>query len=571
MRAAIAGLCLVLVASPGFPQSSEHDERIARLYYDQAAALLAEGQREIAERTASSGLRFDPESSDLYAVFARAVIPNQRRTSDAEQALVRALSFGSFLSERELDSELALSELYLRTMRFQSALDVLNGIDPVLRESGTLPAAYYALRGRAELGLGRVGAATRTAREGLRRYPGNPQIYAVLVARDDLPDPDELAWLDRHRADSEAYRRVILGVMDLLPADRRLSDLLDIYEELFGPGPDYHARRLRRTQGREAQAGLIREIIAAGGLADLGLLRSVWGAVDEDVRSSELIPALRSFAGESRLDADRNGYYEEIVVVDENGSFERRLDADENGRAELEISVSAAGKVTELVSRRTSVPAELSYDRYPQVGSVSFTQPGARLRYHLIPRRITFERIAASEFLPEDRPLWTREPALLETAPLVDEALALRHAFRRDVETQESFRIDLIFDNRLSESLIDTDNDGRFDQILAYRDGELSIGARDLDDDGHFELVDQFASGRLVTLGYDEDADGTYEFLQSPDGQARAWDFNDDGSVDVVDLSLGVEALIEPFSETSGLLPGDQLLSVSEWREEDIE
>jgi hypothetical protein len=236
---------------------------------------------------------------------------------------------------------------------------------------------------------------------------------------------------------------------------------------------------------------------------------------------------VRDFSGSRTLDADEDGFYEELYQL-QQGSLERWvLDRDQDGVAEAEVRFDS-GQPVSLVAGGL----EFRYSSYPWLERVTARDGRGRRVYELEPYR---ERLA----LFAGSPPFGSAPLRLASGRWPGEAEVARMAFamRETPMGGAERRYTLLGGQvvRLEEAPYD---DGKYGRVLEYARGRPVSGRRDLDRDGFFEVHESYSAGELRGLSEDADGDGRPEFWEQfgPEGTRRFWDYDGDGRADSREL-----------------------------------
>jgi tetratricopeptide (TPR) repeat protein len=527
-------LVIALVAIGGAPiEAQERAPEAAAAWLDQARMLFASGALSQADDFASRALEFFPDWSDARYLRARIALANRATTRQGIAELSAALQAASWTSVDPEEAAAALGDVLVRTRQYAEAIRTLSG---VVSRRPELPAPLLALA-RAHERSGAPGQALAEAQLGWRLFPSESG-FPVLAS----------GILDAQGKRVQA-RALIREALALRPTDpalllrdaelesdpARRIEAADRY--LAGGGRDPLAAALGMEASRAASAPAskyLEQFIADGGLGREDLLERASLAVAEDAALVRTLgDSQRSFAGDRTLDADGDGWWEQLWRYRGGELTEWTLDENQDGVPEL-VETFASGAPASIEFRpQPDVTYTASYDRYPYVTQVAEEGPSGARTWLLAPATLSIP------FLAEGRPL-TPTPAEVR-----------RMARRQEERNAGGGVVRTVWLNAGVPAYMeeDTTGDGRVDHKLWYVNGVPDHGLRDLTGNGTFPVRESWRDGKLASEVVDTNGDGRpdYEELYSPTPM-RLWDYDEDGRWDSRQYSSGGGTTIREIS-----------------------
>ena len=573
----VAVLLVLITTWPTFGQDNDlgsglsigpdpdSQERVSALYRDAAQELYAAGNVRAAETLIDRGLAFNDASPDLLALKGRIAAAAQFRTHEALALFSEALEEGNFGS-LALDAVAAdYAQVSLRIGQPEQAVRILD------RHVGEPPyenPRLYRLRSEALNALGRPGDAVDVTASGLERFPGDVELFSLKFNREQSPDPLLLRRLRRLEAESPAYSRLLLSYAALLenPAERRRE--IERYFDLGGEDPLASVLMLEVTEDPRPE---IDRFESLGGVEDKYLVERAYGSLQEGEARTRLRELINGFTGVMERDEDRDGFVEGRYEL--QGGDLRRWTRDRDTDGVPEFDVTFRDRVPQAATLlQGDGYATLRYGDFPDVDRAALVGPGEPSpALSLNPAEVspTLRTISRDNFLV----YYDIRPGALEMqilsdqmdwgSPVPDAALSLGVVEALPILTDQALRraahrrYSLVRGERvtqwLTEGLVareeaDRNGDGRVDHRLLFEDGQAVSGIRDVDSDGIFEVSEQYSDGELRLIAVDDDDDGIAEYTERHGDDLRlAWDFDDDGEIDVEELRQGRERVERAF------------------------
>lgn len=573
---AVSILAFTLTATP---PAAAADRAIARSCYEQAQSLVQAAAYPEAARLLEGAIEFDPGYSDawyLLSVIERRDPAGRACGIEALERAVREDSWdpagpeaGAEASAVRQKARLELAAELLRTGRLEEAVRHLR----LLEQDQTPEARVPVLLARAFLEQGARAEAGAAAEEGLKRFPGEPELYRLaaraLEARGRAEEARRL--LDNARKLLPLQETLILERARLEPDGGRRLDLLRRYRELKGDDPSAAVLALEvKALDPQAAAGYLEFFLQHGGdrrleeLIEAARLLRPRADLQDRLRGSA-----RGYSGPRWIDRNRDGDWEERYEYREGALRSWVLDRDQDGQPEARAEFLGGPDdpvPVELSLRRSGGEALLlRYGAYPHLDAVSVSAGGrpacaggssgsapagggapagadARLEYRLVPFRLSADLLQIETPIVDSFPSRVRfqAPAAEALAAGLDPGALRLHSYRVDEvgSGDGAVRRTTTLLAGLPVSLEeDSDGDGRIDHRVQYRAGVPWSGSRDLEGDGVYEVREEYAEGALVRILWDENGDGRPEYAEQPGANgSRSWDYDGDGLFDHTEI-----------------------------------
>ena len=221
------------------------------------------------------------------------------------------------------------------------------------------------------------------------------------------------------------------------------------------------------------------------------------------------------------------------------------LDRNQDGVSEIDVEFEGRLPSVAIIESPSGL-ATVRYERYPYVYSVALPHPDGSVRSIVRPRSL---RYTILDGLPEAGPLYGSEVQLRQPLPRLD----LRSVARGAIAEEDVSPDGLVTERRyldqgvVTRLVADLDRDGAWDLLTVMEDGMPKASVRDIDNDGRFEVVEGFDHGRLVIRAIDENDNGTPEIVELFEDDAREWDLNEDGEIDLREFGLMTDSVLDEF------------------------
>ena len=339
--------------------------------------------------------------------------------------------------------------------------------------------------------------------------------------------------------------RLILDYASIAPnsAERRWA--VDRYREAGGDDPRIAVVLLPDDPGAAVEL-----FLTLDGFGSLDAVDAIVGAARDAAAGamSLLAAAAADFSGESFRDADRDGFWEERVVVEDGTIVAWERDVRQDGTIDQRITLIdgeiAAFEVLDEVAART-----VRYGLYPFVESVRMRFPDGERHFVLRPRSLTLRVV---DLLPEGG------PTILSGFSVRDDAsVPAQSDLQRNATHVDEMRQDDVLERRFMEAGVvafvarDSNGDGSWDHLLMADRGVPVRAVRDSNFDGRFDVTEGYRDGELVALAIDSTGDDVPDVFYGVDESAFVdWDLDGDGRIDVREYREWRGAVLRSFPLT---------------------
>lgn len=521
----------------------------------QARVLAGAGSESAAASLLDASLQIYPEFSESCRLYAQLRLRRQEDTRSGIDWLRRAIASGSWVDSSPQVAALELARALVRTRRYAEARTALASLGPRPGLGARDDPEAALLWGQVLLGQRQPAGAVSYWSEALQRYPLDSRLYLHLArALRRLGRATEaLEVLSRGRRELPQAAELSLEAARLASPRALRLQFLEEYAQHGGRDPAAAALELT-LQPKDAQ-GLLARFLEQGGNSRLLPLDALiaYCRTRPGRLASSLLSAVQEYTGERTVDADEDGYYEELYRL-AGGSLESwRLDQDQDGVPEAEVRF-ASGAPQSL----SAGGLEYRYSSYPFLAEVAVQNPQAPRSYQLEPYRVRLALFRGSPVIASPTRLSPLRLELLDRSwpgerAVRGQSYALLEYEPGSTVVRRRFTLGGGAVLRLEES---PDGQGRYGHVVECGRGLPVSGRRDLDGDGRYELREQYAGGKLSALILDQDGNGRPEYRQEflADGTRSSWDYNQDGVTDTVELERpGGEVVLEFSSRLNGV------------------
>ncbi len=503
------------------------ESNIAYGYYLQAKSLFLAGRFESAARLLDISLEFYPSYSESAFLYAKLFLRQQETTPQAIDSLQDAISSNTWVDTDPLIPRIELARVYVRTTRFRQAQQIIAGLEETILGGRGNP-DLSGLWAQTLMGTGEWGRAEDFLRDAVRRFPRSSGLYMLLAQ-----------VLNRRGNRVEAKKLLERGIREM-PTDAELLyqlaaletdteirvELVDRYLRVGGTDPG--AALLAIVGGAGDSERFVEDFFRLGGNGRIGyieILREYGGGTEAGVARM-----LDGYTGTRILDANRDGYYEQLYRYEAGQLRLWTADRDQDGIPEATIRFEGDDPRTLLLSSGENLRyMEYTYSDYPYLEEVAFVSGSTRRQYRVIPYQL-------------DRPALVSPTRRAFSFDLRSDVAATEEYFRKNSYRMEEYSEDSMIPDRVYHYLngritrIDDNPDslGNFSHTVHYAGSLPAEGYRDLDGDGVPEIREEFAEGSLRRITLDKNGDGVNEFEQVFESGSTLmyWDYNDDGLFD---------------------------------------
>lgn len=530
--------------------SSSGPPSIARAYFDEARLRADVGDWQGAASLVAEAEQSDPRDSDVRYLSALAALRNGAYPGICIAELDAAIAAARFRYYNARDALSLKAELLVRSGRFLEALEALRGIP--------LDADARWIRCRAFLGADDRSSFDKEVAASLAAFPGDARFARV--------------FLERYGMDSGSFAPT-QGERSLI--DTILSRLGGLAEE----DPELPVLASPLLADRAARRDSVLAYRASGGKsARATLLALDYGIIDEKAACAELFSGvyplsladLRRALDLARSDEDRaavgtalDSYSGPLTIGDGKGMHESaqlrsgraiqwtRSYDDERGH--VSYAATLVDEVpTSLDVSRPEGELRVSYGSYPSCTSISIRQDSRSTEYRFAPGALSYAPLKPQLLLGQGAgqrfiPIATIAQPPTETA-CAAAALSIAVTSGDGQERQTTSMENGIPQRR------ETWKAGRLYSVLQYDRGRPSVERVDEDGDGRYEterLYGSDASGNpaVVWVRIDTKGSGIFDYReQLVPPYRKEWDFDDDGSIDAVQLTEPDGSLLRQFS-----------------------
>jgi tetratricopeptide (TPR) repeat protein len=503
------------------------ESNIAYGYYQQAESLFLAGRFESAARLLDISLEFFPSFSESAFLYAKLYLRQQETTSQAINSLQDAISSNTWVDTDPLIPRIELARVFVRTTRFRQARQIIAGLEEnVLGGRGNPD--LTSLWAQTLIGTGELGSAENFLRDAVRRFPQSSNLYTLLAQvfnrRGNRAGAKNLLGRGIREMPRDAE---LLYQLAALEADSEIrTELVDRYLRVGGTDPG--AALLAIIGGAEDSERFIEEFFRLGGNGRVGYIETLleYGGRTE----AGVARMLDGYTGTRILDANRDGYYEQLYRYEAGQLRSWISDQDQDGIPEATIRFDGDDPRALLLGSGENLPhMEYRYSDYPYLEEVAFVSGSTRREYRIIPYQL-------------DRPALASPTRRAFSFELRSDVAATEEYFRKNSYRMEEYSEDTMTPDRVYHYLsgritrIDDNPDpkGNFTHTVHYVGLLPAEGYRDLDGDGIPEIREEFAEGSLRRITLDKNGDGVNEFEQvfEPGSTRMYWDYNDDGLFD---------------------------------------
>jgi tetratricopeptide (TPR) repeat protein len=526
------------------------DKDIALNYVAQADRLYAAGNSGEAEKLLLSSLEFWPGFSESCFLLYRINCSNQATTRKGFDYLLLAIKNGSWKYTEPSLAQRELGKIYLQTRRFAEAKTVL--LKDLNRRLEDPLVYYYLIRSLGSLHESAL--FERTLGEALDRFPQYSDFYITAARYYNGIGQNKKAvdFIDNGISEIPDDEYLLLVKSTLSNNSEEKKTLLNRYFAKKGEKPEAYVEAIRAKLGTPSM--YIGLFIEKGGLHYADLLDELNRLVSANDKKI-IATAMGKYNGDSIVDEDGDGLFEERYVY-KNGKLQIfQLDRNQDGIPEIEL-LFESGKPEKLsfADSETHVVSCI-YSAYPFLKSVSFFNSITEKKYILLP---TAYSIRIVDFPAAKSGSGSNEPIRLkinQTIKIPSEDRISAAAFRVDEYTLPSF-----FPGKSSDLLsgktilvkIDESGNHRYDHIINYANNLPVSGVRDLDSDGEFETTETYLNGHLTQLLSDKNNNGKPDFIElfSENGNPKEfrWDYTHDGIMDTIEYITGPHKVTYVFS-----------------------
>lgn len=520
---------------------------MSRLYSEVVTGEIVdpEGARDLIR----SALDFNPESSDALYLRAHLLRDDQAMTESVQSDLERALESDTFSLVDRAEAQVMLAELLVRTGRPGETFAVVEEIRPG-PDTGdeTLRQALYvealAARIAQETGTDDGERFLSVLTEARGRYPDDPRFFSLELALEDFPSFRYRRELERLMRENERDTPGLLEALQRyaltapVPGERTWA--YETYIDMGGTNPGI-ALALAGTEDSRA----VESFLELGGLGRRGYLRRLAAAVDEEGRAA-LEAALTGFTGDSFVDADDNGFWEERLTLEGGTASRWTVDRNQDGAFEIDLRFLENEPETAVILQPEGQIA-VDYEVYPYARSVSVPGATGSTEYGLRPYAVSVEIL---EELPPRATALISPLELRQGLSGVDlDAVRRAATARRDLNAAGAVtRQDYLEQETVNRSIVDRNGDGIPEELITYSGGVPDASLRDIDGDGYFEVATDYVNGREVMTAIDENDDGYPEVTEyAEDGGRREWDLNSDRRIDVTEFGIWTDSVRRLF------------------------
>lgn len=387
---------LVFLTAASHPIAATDDvySEIASDLVTQSVRLLNEGDEARARSLLERAARIHPVNPDAQWLLASLDLDDQEKTPETIQHLERALEKGDGLTVIDPSTvELEYARILLRTGRFNEVRVLLGDREDDIAQGLLVEAMITGFSGRDSVGI-------------LREYRRNSESFLsdwLYFSRQESPSIELYNWIVTTSIPEESedlgyFLRVVLHAISLYQSPIR-NELITLYYDAGGTDP-IPAVYLVDSLESEWMAYLPGEVNLGG-----DVLHALAGKEEKEISDYAL---LRAFS-QSRIDwdIDRDGFYEQALLLEDGSVVTWESDVDTDGRREVEIDRRNG---VDLVMYGEEETVDIHYDPYPYVGRITRLWSGNS--ESAVIREV--RRVEVSQF----------EPFLLETNPELDEWLA---------------------------------------------------------------------------------------------------------------------------------------------------
>ena len=508
------------------------NEHLAWEYFQQAGEFYGRNLPDRAIRELNRSLEFYPDFSESLYLLFRVQEKKQEATYENLSYIDRALESGTWRITDPASVMLDKGRILLRIGMLNDAAAVLEEI----QRQGSRTPSLVVLMADLELAKDQPIEAMKLVRSGLAEFPDNDllnfrfgEIYhrfgMTANARSffqrmvDLhPNSPEYLWaLINSELDEELKIKLLTGYFE----NGGINPKADMLALDLGAGePEFFIKRFFENGGGNQMVLL----------SQLGEVMSDKPAALREAVLDRIVP----LTGNRYVDENDDTFYEEMYTYRDGVLSQWTIDRNQDGVAE------AVFNIQENVFSSISVhqPEEIlySFDPYPYLRQVMYVDQDSSVLYELANPPI--KRLTVQKGLnPESA--WPIKRMFIKTTPSVPSRADIARGSYRITEAARSEetprRIWHLSDGSFVSVTEDRNSDGYMEYGLTFDDAAIWTGSVDLDEDGKFDALEKWVNGELKSIAFDEDQDQQYEYYQlfsDSQSSVHQWDFNEDGIVD---------------------------------------
>lgn len=512
---------------------ADHDSDISYLYSQEAGNLYRSGSYAAARSCINRALEFRSDNSD--ALYLQGVMDYEidGAAGKAAAGLGDALAAGTWDLYEASEARRAAFRLFMEDGKPLEALRVMT---PTLLELTGNNELYYLYVSALEK-TAQYQQALQTARYAAAEFEEDLRFKRAIIRLDGNARQEMVSALTRGAG--EGYPLPVLAeavfAMDEGPARRLVTE-----EYLERGGTELNVRieamRYRPEVSPEIMAGLVED----GLFSESTSLFTLFEYLQTGEEKARLREHFSKFSG-TMITGGYNGllvrsiYRQGLPVEISTGPGEHdggyRIRFEEG--VPVSLGFTAGGSIYEC-----------KYGPYPHPAVVEAVDEGAKMLYimdngiHMNVLRQPLEEFPV--YLPAEEDLFEKVKKLLLQAKRVVTMMDEDYLSDRR-ETADGGAV-------LRESMRNV-----MDRMLILREGLAVAGTADLDQDGRYETLLEYTDGEIFRVLYDGDDNGRPEYVYYPRDNAREeWDFDGDGRIDIREYSLDGIRYLEYDSQGDG-------------------
>lgn len=233
----------------------------------------------------------------------------------------------------------------------------------------------------------------------------------------------------------------------------------------------------------------------------------------EDLRSKYL-----NFSGIRLKDEDDNGNWEEKYEFKNGLIIDKIFDINQDGIYENEITYFNNGKINEYIVYEGKNTDYKKFYLNINDQSLKF------IDYYLNEKLIKRVTLIPSSYKPEINMLNNIDyKSIINNVAFIEEW------------NKEYTKINY-FNSKITEEYVDSDNNGKYDKKIFFKNGVMDVVYRDINENGIYELYEKYEKGLLAYCNYMTDEDnGIYDYREEYYNNkiVKYWDYDKDGIFEV--------------------------------------
>ena len=502
------------------------NRQIGIIYLKNAAVYYLNGQYDRAEELLEKTSEFQDDSSDYEYLYGMIRLERDNRLNDAEENFRKAIDNRNWILFDKKECVTDLSLILFRKKQYKRLIDIVeNEYFPDYNDNDLMYLYLLSLRYQNQ-----EQKYSTMLKRSIERYSDDYRFAMLYVSESRSYAKRVISGLYQYSSPEGAQRALYKAAMTLDDGNKRLRAL----EEYFKSG------------GKDKQA-MIEYYRLRGGITDSEFTKLIEGGFFENpvnrLRLSDILTenemrqklddAYESYTGNVYYDFNEDGYFEELHLFEYGNPVGLSIDMDQDGVIEVMIIFDSGKPAEVMISNESFI--RISYDEYPAIKEISFSNGTERDVYSLLRDKIMLEVCITRDsdgkivYLGDNV-----EKIIGDTAALSENSVRVSSYTGGDEKDNYGYLANEL--ERMDEyfSILKIYNKIIGNYIYQQVNDKRTLGFADLDYDNLIDLRESYSEGRLISIEADDNKNGVYDYkITFEDGNDISWwDFDEDGIYD---------------------------------------